>query len=50
MVDGQELRVYGDSAYASQKDLIHSKVPKTRDFTNCCNRKAGCEVDEVQRR
>jgi len=50
MVDGHELRVYGDSAYASQKDLIHSKVPKARDFTNCRTRKAGGEVDEVKRR
>jgi hypothetical protein len=22
---------YGDSAYASQKDLIHSKAPKAKD-------------------
>lgn len=47
---GHEQRVYGDSAYASQKDLIHSKAPKARDFTNCRTRKAGGEVDEVKRR
>ena len=41
--------VYGDSAYASQKDLIHSKAPHARDFTNCRTRKPGGEVDEVKR-
>lgn len=34
LLHGHEQRVYGDSAYASQKDLIHSKAPKARDFTN----------------
>ncbi|MFZ1765843.1 MAG: IS5 family transposase [Candidatus Nitrotoga sp.] len=50
LLHGHEQRVYGDSAYASQKDLIHSKAPKARDFTNCRTRKAGGEVDEVKRR
>ena len=27
---GQERQVYSDSAYASQKALIHSKAPKAR--------------------
>ena len=49
LLHGQEQRVYGDSAYASQKDLIHSKAPKAHDFTNCRTRKAGGEVDEVKR-
>jgi transposase, IS5 family len=40
--------VYGDSAYASQKALIHGKAPKARDFTNQRTRRAG-EVDEVAR-
>jgi IS5 family transposase len=50
LLHGHEQRVYGDSAYASQKGLIHSKAPKARDFTNCRTRKAGGEVDEVKRR
>jgi transposase, IS5 family len=50
LLHGHEQRVYGDSAYASQKDLIHSKAPKARDFTNCRTRRAGGEVDEVKRR
>ncbi|MBB5421765.1 IS5 family transposase [Paraburkholderia sp. JPY171] len=28
LLHGQEQRVYGDSAYASQKALIHSKAPR----------------------
>ena len=34
LLHGQEQRVYGDSAYASQKALIRGKAPKARDFTN----------------
>ena len=34
LLHGQEKRVYGDSAYASQKALIQSKAPKAKDFTN----------------
>jgi IS5 family transposase len=49
LLHGQERRVYGDSAYESQKALIHSKAPKARDFTNQRTRRAGGEVDEVQR-
>jgi IS5 family transposase len=49
LLHGQERRVYGDSAYASQKALIHSKAPMARDFTNQRTRRAGGEVDEVQR-
>ena len=49
LLHGQEQRVYGDSAYASQKDLIHSKAPQAKDFTNCRTRKPGGEVDEVKR-
>ena len=48
LLNGREQRVYGDSAYASQKALIHSKAPKARDFTNQRTRRAGGEVDEVQ--
>ena len=43
-----EQRVYGDSAYASQKALIASKAPKARDFTNQRTRRCGV-VDETQR-
>lgn len=49
LLHGQERRVYGDSAYASQKDLIHSKAPQARDFTNCRPRKPGGGVDEAKR-
>ena len=34
LLHGNERRVYGDSAYASQKALIASKAPKAKDFTN----------------
>jgi transposase, IS5 family len=49
LLHGQERRVYGDSAYASQKALIRSKAPNAQDFTNQRTRRAGGEVDEVQR-
>ncbi|MGF6875743.1 IS5 family transposase [Paraburkholderia sp. MM5477-R1] len=48
LLHGQEQRVYGDSAYASQKALIRDKAPNARDFTNERTRRAG-EVDEVAR-
>jgi len=48
LLHGQERRVYGDSAYTSQKALIRGKAPKAKDFTNERVRKAG-EVDEVKR-
>jgi IS5 family transposase len=34
LLHGNEQRVYGDSAYASQKELIHGKAPNAKDFTN----------------
>jgi IS5 family transposase len=34
LLHGQERRVYGDSAYASQKALMQSKAPKAKDLTN----------------
>lgn len=49
LLHGNEQRVYGDSAYASQKALIQSKAPQAKDFTNQRVRKAG-EIDEVERR
>jgi transposase, IS5 family len=48
LLHGSEQRVYGDSAYASQKALIASKAPQARDFTNQRTRKAGV-VDEIER-
>ena len=34
LLHGCEQRVYGDNAYASQKELIRSKAPQAKDFTN----------------
>lgn len=48
LLHGREKRVYGDSAYASQKNLILSKAPGAKDFTNQRTRKSG-EIDEVER-
>ena len=45
---GNEQRVYGDSAYASHKDLIAGKAPNAKDFTNQRTRYAGI-VDEAVR-
>jgi IS5 family transposase len=50
LLHGYEQRMYGDSAYASQKELIASKAPRAKDFTNQRTRKAGGVVDEVQKR
>ena len=48
LLHGNEQRVYGDSAYASQKGLIASKAPNAKDFTNQRTRYAGI-VDEAVR-
>ena len=48
LLHGNEQRVYGDSAYASQKAPIESKAPQARDFMNQRVRKGG-EVDEAER-
>jgi IS5 family transposase len=48
LLHGNEQRVYGDSAYASQKVLIESKASLARDFTNQRVRKGG-EIDEAER-
>lgn len=48
LLHGEERRVYGDSAYASQKALIREHAPHARDFTNQRIRKRG-EVDEAER-
>ena len=48
LLHGNEQRVYGDSAYASQKELIHGKAPNAKDFTNQRTKSQGV-VDEVAR-
>ena len=48
LLHGAERRVYGDSAYASQKALIHTKAPKAKDFTNQRTRRNGV-VDEARK-
>ena len=48
LLHGNEQRVYGDSAYASQKELIQSRAPLARDFTNQRARRDG-EIDEAER-
>ena len=48
LLHGNERRVYGDSAYASQKALIQGAAPHAKDFTNQRVRKGG-ESDEAQR-
>jgi IS5 family transposase len=48
LLHGNEQRVYGDSAYSSQKDLIASKAPTAKDFTNQCSRYTGL-IDEAVR-
>ncbi len=46
LLHGNEQRVHGDSAYASQKALIHSKAAKAKDFTNQRVKRKG-KIDEV---
>ncbi|SIO72611.1 Transposase DDE domain-containing protein [Burkholderia sp. GAS332] len=46
---GAEPRVYGDSAYASQKEVIASKAPHAKDFTNQRGRRRSGEVDDGRR-
>jgi IS5 family transposase len=48
LLHGNERRVYGDSAYASQKELIQGKASQAKDFTNQRRRHAGL-VDEAVR-
>ena len=49
LLHGDELRVYGDSAYASQQELIASKAPAAEYCTNQRVRKVNGMVDELQR-
>jgi len=48
LLHGQEKRVYGDCAYASQKKLIEGKAPGAADFTNQKVRK-GSVTEELER-
>ena len=48
LLHGREDRVYGDCAYASQQDLIHSKAPDAADWTNQKVRK-GSVTEELER-
>lgn len=50
LLHGDELRVWGDCAYASQQELIASKAPGARDLTNQRVRKVNGVPDETQRR
>jgi len=50
LLHGDELRVYGDSAYASQQELIADKAPAALDCTNERVRKIAGVPDEAQRR
>ena len=49
LLHGSERRVYGDNAYSSQKELIASKAPGARDFTNARAKNHRGEVDEAVR-
>jgi IS5 family transposase len=48
LLHGQEERVYGDCAYASQQALIQAKAPKAADFTNKTVRKDS-PTEELER-
>jgi len=50
LLHGDERRVYGDSAYSSQKALIAGKALKAKDFTNARARNHRGEVNEATRR
>lgn len=48
LLHGDELRVYGDSAYASQQELIAGKAPAAKDCTNQRVRKINGVADEIE--
>lgn len=50
LLHGEEFKVYGDSAYAGQQELIESKAPLAEDCTNERVRKIKGVPDEKQRR
>jgi Transposase DDE domain len=49
LLHGEEQRVYGDSAYASQEDLIASRAPSAKDFTGERVRNRSGGIDEANR-
>ena len=49
LLHGEEFKVYGDSAYAGQQELIESKAPLAEDCTNERVRKINGVPDEKQR-
>jgi IS5 family transposase len=49
LLHGDELKVYGDCAYASQQELIASKAPMAQDCTNQRVRKVNGVADEIER-
>lgn len=48
LLHGQERRVYGDSAYASQKKLIEGKAPEAKDFTNQRTKRNGVVNEAIK--
>jgi len=48
LLHGQETRVWGDSAYQGQGDVIRECAPEAKDFTHRRYRRQGV-VDEVER-
>lgn len=48
LLHGEETRVWGDTGYQGQTDLIHEHAPNAKDFTNRQYRRNG-RVDEVQK-
>lgn len=48
LLHGREEKFYGDSAYASQQELVHAKAPKAQDLTNQRVRK-GSVTEELER-
>jgi IS5 family transposase len=48
LLHGDELRVYGDSAYASQQELIADKASAAKDCTNQRVRKINGVADEIE--
>jgi IS5 family transposase len=49
LLHGKETRVWGDSAYQGQGEVIRALAPKAKDFTHRRYRRAG-KVDRVERR
>jgi IS5 family transposase len=50
LLHGEERRVYGDSAYHRQKELIASKAPHAQDFTNERTHWKGWVDEEAKRK